>query len=105
MSKSSAWTRTKGSTAAISAAPPRREDADLAHAPDLVGVMGVLLVKCDADHPVIFQRRLILFAKSLQMIQQIADGDDAGRQLDLFLAFADLLAHPGKIDEPDHHSS
>src|SRR5262245_17245918 len=77
-----------------SAARHRREEGDLARAGN--GAVGAHMgaVEGGADHLRILERAGIFVAAGAQPGDEIGDGGDGGRRLDLLLRLADALAHP-----------
>src|SRR6516165_5367731 len=86
-------------TLATSAAGHRREERDLVGAGDRRIGAHVMAVDCGADHLRIFESVGVTLAAPGEPADQIANGGDAGRRLDLLLRHADALAHPGEIQK------
>src|SRR5262249_7551071 len=92
-SKSSRWTRI------ISASGHRREECHLVARAQRMTGGHVVLVDGDADDRGILQRVGKARPAALQPRQEVADGRDAGGQLDRLLGCADFGAKPSEIEQ------
>src|SRR4051812_41128570 len=93
MSKSSRCNRTN------SASRHRREERDLARARDRRVGLHMCAVDRSADHLGVLERVGIFLAPPRKPRHQFANRAHIRRWIDLFLGFADTLAHPGEVKE------
>src|SRR5690606_17596855 len=100
ISKSSACTRTRTSVRfPISAPRHGRKERHLAVRRKRRIVSDMLMVDCDPDHFLMFQRGCVAVSARLEQCEQVGHRFHSGGQVHCLGLLADTLAYPGEIDE------